>query len=64
MEKNEKKIGLLVFPNIITEQWGLDHRLWAKFDNSDQCGVSEILFAKIRMEQHPKKVTFLSIGRL
>ena len=22
MEKNEKKIGLLVFPNIFTEQWG------------------------------------------
>ena len=22
MEKNEKKIGLLMFPNIITEQWG------------------------------------------
>ena len=22
MEKNEKKNGLLIFPNIITEQWG------------------------------------------
>ena len=22
MEKNEKKIGFLIFPNIITEQWG------------------------------------------
>ena len=22
MEKNKKKIGLLIFPNIITEQWG------------------------------------------
>ena len=34
------------------------HRLWAKFDNSDQGGVSEILFAKICMEQHPKKLLF------
>ena len=27
MEKNEKKIGLLIFPNIITEQWGYCHML-------------------------------------
>ena len=43
MEKNEKKNGLLIFPNIITEQWGYRERNNLRLkSNPDQVKANEL----------------------
>jgi hypothetical protein len=48
VEKNEKKIGLLIFPNIITQQWGYSS------------GISWIFRKKIVCKRNGVKVKKLS----